>query len=756
MILDKIKDLLTTKLISRRSFLKSSAASGIALLGLTGCASEEEEIKTVEVITEEPVLKEEAPAQTVAPREKGTISRQTCPRNCYDTCSILSEVKDGRITHITGDPTNPITAGGLCAKMNHYLSWVYHADRVLYPMKRVGAKGEGKFEQITWDEALETIATKTKESVDKYGPETVLKYYFSGTLGFVHNYGMPHAFFNKVGASELATTVCSETGGATVPYTHGKNLGVDPEEIPNTKLYVSWGASEATTNVHGVKFIKQCKENGGKVVVINPIRTGVATFADMFIQIKPGTDGALALGVINYIIENNLQDQDYIDAYTIGYDELKTAVKEYTLEKVSEITGVPIEQIETFAKMYGEIKPSILRTGDGLQRNSNGSSMVRAITLLPPLVGTLGAGANSGYYYGTGGYWAPDAGPLTGKELLENPNRRTINMNELGKALTGGLETTKELPISTLMVFNSNPMAITQHGKLVREGLAREDLFTVVAEIFRTDTADYADILLPATTFFECEDVHQDYFGLYVRHNSPAIEPLGECKSNGDIFNAIAKKMGYTEPIFDMTNTEAVKACLQSETLVSQGITYDRLKENGWAKIAIDVPFGDKKFLTPSGKVEFYSEKLKEVGFHPVAEYVPTAESKDGSPELFEKYPLTLMTPHTKNLINSQMYNIAQIKDLMGEPVVYIHTDDASKRGIVDGDKVNVLNDRGSIVLIAKLTSTITKKGTVLSFSCPWPKLVEGGKSINEITSDRLSDMAGGSTYHTNLVQVTK
>ncbi|ONI38199.1 hypothetical protein AN639_10560 [Candidatus Epulonipiscium fishelsonii] len=400
-------------------------------------------------------MEEETTAQTVAPREKGKISHQACPRNCPDTCSILSEVKDGRITSITGDPTNPITSGGLCAKMNHYISWVYHADRVLYPMKRVGAKGEGKFEQITWDEALDTIATKTKESIDKYGSETVLKYYFSGTLGFVHNYGLPHAFFNKLGSSELATTVCSVTGGAAVPYTYGKDIGVEPEEFANTKLYVSWGLNEAATCVHAVKFIKQCKENGGKVVVINPIRTGVSTFADEFIQIKPRTDAALALGVINYLIEHNLQDQDYIDAYTIGFDELKTAVKEYTLQKTSEITGISIDQIERFAKMYGEIKPSIIKIGYGIQRNSNGGTIVRAITILPAVVGTVGVAANSGYVYSNGGYWAPNYGLIQGKELIENPNKRTINMNELGKALTGGLDTTKELPITTLMVFTT-------------------------------------------------------------------------------------------------------------------------------------------------------------------------------------------------------------------------------------------------------------------------------------------------------------
>ncbi|ONI38686.1 dehydrogenase [Candidatus Epulonipiscium fishelsonii] len=758
MIIDRIKTLLTAKLISRRSFLKTSVASSITLLGLTGCGSEEETVVAVkeEVSSAtEPVI-EETPLETVAPREKGEVSRQTCPRNCHDTCSILSEVKDGRIINITGDPTNPITAGGLCVKMNHYKSWVYHADRLLYPMKRVGAKGEGKFEQISWDEALETIATKIKENVDKFGPESVLKYYYSGNLGFVQNYGMMHAFFNKLGASELATNICTLAGDKAIPFTYGKDKGIDPEEYANTNLYVSWGANEAATNVHTVKFIKQCKENGGKVVVINPVRTGIANFADQFIQIKPGTDAVFVLAVINYIIENNLQDQAYIDAYTIGFEELKATASEYTMEKASQITGVSVEQIEEFAKLYGTTKPSILRIGYGMQRNSNGGTMVRAITLLPALIGAIGAGANSGYIYINISYWAPDyVGGLQAKELLQNPVR-SINMNELGKALTGGLETTKETPISTLVVFNSNPMAITQHGKLVREGLSREDLFTVVLDIFRTDTADYADIILPAATFFEYEDLNQDYLGYYLRHNAPAIEPLGESKSNIDIFNALAKKMGYTEPIFDKTEHDAVKICLETEIIATQGITYDTITKQGWVKLNIDVPFADKKFETPSGKIEFYSEKLKEAGFHPVAEYVPTAESEEGDKELFAKYPLTFITSSTKNLLNSQMHNVPQVRELMGEPYVFIHIDDATERGIVDGDSLDVTNDRGTIKLIAKVTSSITKKGTLISYKSTWPKLVEGGKSINEITSDRLADMGGGSAYHTNLVEVSK
>ncbi|ONI40278.1 hypothetical protein AN640_08825 [Candidatus Epulonipiscium fishelsonii] len=749
MIIDKIKELLVTKVISRRSFLKSSALSGIALLGLTGCASEQDEV--VDTSTVEPI---EEPAP-VAPREQNPISRHACPRNCYDTCSILCEVKDGKITRVSGDPGNPITAGGLCVKMNHYLSWVYHADRILYPLKRVGAKGEGKFEQITWEEALDTIATKTKANIDAYGPETVLKYNISGTVGFVHNYGLSQALFNKMGTSILVGSACAGSGSAAIPYTYGKNAGVDPEEFVNTKLYVSWGANEAAVNVHTVKFIKQCKENGGKIVIVNPVRPGLLHYADMFIQIKPGTDAAFALGVANYIIENNLQNQAYIDAYTVGFEELKTTASEYTLEKTSEITGVPIEQIIEFSKMYGEIKPSVIRIGFGMQRHSNGGSMVRAITLLPPLVGAIGKDASSGYVYINSGYWISYAG-IQGNDLRENPNARKINMNELGKALTGELETTKDYPISTLLLFNSNPMAIIANGNRVRRGLLREDLFTVVADIFRTDTADYADIILPASTFFEYEELCQDYMGWYLRHNSPAIEPLGESKSNCQMFSELAKRMGYTDPIFDMTTEEAIKVCLQAENVVKQGITYDNLKEKGWVKLDLGVPYGDMKFPTPSGKIEFYSEKLKEAGHHPVAAYVPRVESEDGSPDLFKKYPLTLISAHTKNFINSHMHNVPQINELIEESAVFIHTDDANERGITDGDSITVTNDRGTILMVAKVTPTKTQKGTLLSYSCHWPKLVEGGKSVNELTPDRVSDMGGGPTFHTNLVEIAK
>ncbi len=742
-IQEKVNKFFSEKLVSRRTFLKGSAAtaSAITMMGLVGCSSEEESTTGEETATQTASLE---------------VSHQACPRNCHDTCSIISEVVDGKIVRILGNQDNPITAGGLCVKMNHYMNWVYSPDRILYPMKRVGAKGEGKFEQISWDEALETITTKTKEAIDSYGSETVLPYSYSGNLGMIHNYGAPEAYFNKIAASRLDRNVCTLAGDKAIPYTYGKDLGVDPEQYSNTKLYVSWGVNEAATNVHALKFIKECKENGGKILVVNPVRTPIANFADLFIQIKPGTDAAFALGVANYIIENDLQDTVYIEENTIGYEELVAQASKYPLSVVAEITGVTEQEIIDFATIYATTKPSILRIGYGMQRNSNGGSMVRAITLLPALVGTIGMGDNSGYVYINGAYWTPNYSGLTASEFVEGMDLRHINMNELGKALTGGLSTTKELPITVLMVYNSNPVAITQNVGLARKGLEREDLFTVVMDIFRTDTADYADIILPACTFFEYEDLNQDYLGWYVRYNQPAITPLGESKSNMEMFNMIAKAMGYTDKEFDRTTQDAMEIMLNQKDLIAQGITYEKLKADGFAKLDIATPYADKKFQTPSGKIEFYSETLKEAGLHPVAEYVPTAESKDGDANLFAKYPLTLVTPATKNLVNSQMHSIPQIQELMGDPIVFVNTEDASSRGISDGDKLKVYNDRGETILIAKVSSDTTRAGTLLAFNCPWPKLIEGGTSVNELTSDRLADLGGGSTYHTNLVEIVK
>lgn len=727
----------------RRQFVKlmGAASSSVALVGLTGCS---------------PQPTGEQGAASAPTAAESTLKHETCPRNCHDTCSLISEVVDGKIVSITGDMDNPITAGAPCVKMNHYINWVNSPDRILYPMKRAGKKGEGTFERITWDEAYAAIADKVNEAIEQYGPQAILPHSYSGNLGFVNNYSAPHRFFYRIGASKLARDICSSAGAAAVPFTYGADFGIDPENYAKTSLYVSWGINEAATNVHAIKFIKEMKEADGKLIVVNPVLTPLANFADLYVRPKPGTDAALALGVANLLIERELYDAEYVAQYTLGFEELKTKAAEYPVDRVSEITGVSVADIETLAEMYGTTQDSsVIRIGYGIQRNTNGGSMVRAITLLPALMGMVGKDDHSGYVYMNAGYWAADLGGNDGS-ALDKKDTRTISINQLGMALTGKLDSTKELPVTVLIAFNSNPVAVSSNTELIREGLMREDLFTVVSDIFATDTVDYADIVLPAATFFEYEDLNQDYLGWYLRYNEPAIEPMGECKSNIDMLNGLAKACGLDDEMFDDTAADVIKSLIGKGEGFYEGITYERLQKEHWIKIEAGAPFADKQFPTPSGKIEFYSEAIAEAGLDPVAEYVPTLESSDGSPDLFAKYPLTFLTPSTKNLLNSQMHGVPQITDLMGEPVVFITPQDAEARSIADGDEVVVKNDRGEVRLTARLSEHCTAPGVVKAIKSPWPKKEADGKNINALTSDVLTDIGKNSTYHTNLVEVTK
>lgn len=727
----------------RRQFIKlmGIASATVAFVGLEGCA---------------PQPTGGGAATDTAAVSESVFKHNTCPRNCHDTCSLVSEVVDGKIVSIAGDIDHPITAGAPCVKMNHYINWVNSPDRILYPMKRTGKKGEGKFERITWDEAYAAIAEKVNEAIDKHGPQAILPHSYSGNLGFVNNYSAPHRFFYAIGASKLARDICSSAGKAAESYTYGADTGVDPEKYAKTSLYVSWGINEAATNVHAIKFIKEMKEAGGKLVVVNPVLTPLANFADLYVRPKPGTDAALALGVANLLIEGGAYDADYVSQYTIGFEELKSKAAEYPVDRVSEITGVPVETITEFAELYGgETESSVVRVGYGIQRNTNGGSMVRAILMLPALMGMVGKDDHSGFVYMNGGYWAADLAGNDGSSL-DREGTRTISINQLGMALTGRLDTTKELPVTVLIAFNSNPVAVSSNTDLIREGLMRDDLFTVVSDIFATDTVDYADIVLPAATFFEYEDINHDYLGWYLRYNEPAIEPMGESRSNIDTFNGLAKACGLEDAMFNDTAADVIKSLIGKGEGYYEGITYDRLQKEHWIKIEAGIPFGDKKFPTPSGKVELYSEAIAEAGLDPVAEYVPTLESSDGSPELYAKYPLTFLTPSTKNLLNSQMHGVPQIEDLMGDPVVFITPQDAEARGIADGDRVVVKNDRGQVELIARLSEHCTAPGVVKAIKSPWPKKEKDGKNINALTSDVLTDIGNNSTYHTNLVEVAK
>ncbi|MEG0295338.1 MAG: molybdopterin-dependent oxidoreductase [Clostridium sp.] len=733
--------------LSRRSFLKVSAATAgvAALTSLTGCSNDEE--------NEIEIPKNSKPENFTT---GGDWFKNTCPRNCHDTCSIKTQVIDGKVIRIKGDDTNPYTGGNVCVKMNHYVNYLYNQDRLMYPMKRVGKKGEGKFERISWEEAYKAIVDNTKKILKKDGPNAIQQYNYSGNLGYVQNYSMTSRYFNKLGAAAVNGNICLATGGTMLPYTCGANQGLDPEQYANTKMYVSWGVNEAATSVHSVKFIKECQQNGGKIVVINPTHTPMADFADLYIKPFPGTDTVLALAIANILITENLFDSAYVEKYTHGFEELKVEAAKYPVDKASEITGVPVEQLLEFARIYAATKPSIIRIGYGIQRHVNGGSMLRAITFLPALVGMIGAGENAGYNFFNDCYWQVDWNLIGSAHLNTNENRNVLNYTELGKGLNGQLESTKETPIKQLFVFNGNPMAAVPNVELIRKGLERKDLFTIVADLFHTDTVDYADIVLPATSFFEHEDMNQDYLAWYIRYNGPAIAPLGECKSNFDIFKDLAREMGFTDKEFDVTTADIIEETLANASDIYGGINYEQLKEKHWHKLTPPVPFGDMKFPTESGKIEFYSEKLnKDHGLHPVVEHVAPDESRYGKKEILAKYPLQFLTVHTKNLINGQLSQLPHIQAIMQKPLVYINPEDASARGINEGDDVIIKNDRGQCKLKVKISSEKVLPGVILSYGCPWGKLLEG-TNINSTTPDQLSEIGSGSSFHSNLVEVVK
>jgi anaerobic selenocysteine-containing dehydrogenase len=719
--------------VSRREFLKASALTSAAILLGDATAS----IGSAE---------EAAPPSADTGIQR---FRNVCPRNCHDTCGLITEVQNGRVIRAYGDPNHPITQGAVCLKGATYAKQIYHPDRQLYPMKRVGAKGEGKWQRIGWQEAIEIITNQFKSIVQNYGGEAILPYWYSGTLGAVTNYSMNYRFWYKLGACNLEQTVCASAGGTGIGYTLGTTDAGDPQDFANTKLMVSWGINEQATNPHAFLVYEKAFRNGAKYVVVNPYKTEAAQMADIHIQPRPGTDGALALGMMNVIISENLYDADYVSKNTVGFDELKKRVADYSVDTVSAITDVPAQQIVDFARLYATTKPAAIKVGFGMQRNSNGGSMVRAITCLPGLTGQIGK-PGAGVTYINGG-WPWNWGKLY---AFDAPKTRTINMNRLGEELLSA-----KPPIKALYVYNSHPGAQCPNLNKVYQGLKREDLFTVVHDLFLTDTADYADVFLPATHFFEQWDLNQAYWGWVAEINEKAVEPAGEARSNDQVFRDLAAGMGFTDPVFQEDSVSLIKTALDITDPLYKGLTFDNLLSNGAMHLATpEIPyilFKDGKFPTPSGKVEFYSDKAKKDGFDPLPIYVAPVESRDGSPDLHAKYPLVLLTSATKNLLSSQWSNDPTIQELDPVRHVVINPDDAASRGISGGDQVTVKNDRGSVQLAAVISDSV-KPGVAFSEKCWWPKLCPDGKNINFLTSDRLADMGNCSTYHTNLVQIEK
>ena len=692
--------------------------------------------------------------QTGAATGSTTVVRGACPHDCPDTCAMLVTVQDGRAIRVAGDPEHPFTRGFLCTKVNRYVERTYHRDRLLYPMRRVGPKGGGAFERISWDEALGEIADRLNAiRASSDGPQAILPYSYAGTMGILQGSSIDRRFFHTIGASMLDRTICSMAGTVGMRMTVGANIGADPEGLPESDLVLLWGTNTLTSNPHLWPLVLEARERGAKVIAIDPIRTRTAAQCDEWIAIRPGTDAALALGMMHILLERGLQDDDYIAAHTLGFDELRERVKEYSPERVSEITGIPAETVVSVGERYGRARSAFIRVNYGLQRHGGGGMAVRTIACLPALTGHWRR-AGGGVQLSSSANFAFNT-PVTQRPDL-SPKVRTINMIRLGEALTTPHGDVGGPPVRALVVYNSNPAAVAPDRNAVLEGLRREDLFTVVMEHFQTDTADYADILLPATTQLEHWDVHLSYGHHYVSLNRPSIEPCGESLPNSEIFRRLAARMGLEEPSLRDDDLTIIRQALDSPSPNLKGVTLEALMERGWMRLNVPkpyLPFAGGAFLTPSGKCEFYSARMEQMGLDPLPAFTAPYEFPENVPDLAARYPLTLISSPAHQFLNSTFVNIAPLRRAAREPECLLHPEDAERRGIDVGARVVIHNDRGAFTAVARIEPTI-RPGVVWAPSIWWGKFAADGANANQTTSQRETDMGRGPVFYDNLVEV--
>ncbi len=677
------------------------------------------------------------------------IRHSVCALDCPDACSVLVHVEDGRATKLRGNPEHPVTRGFLCGKVARYLDREYSPARLLYPQKRIGAKGEGRFTRISWDEALDTIAGRLQEITSEHGPESILPYSYAGTMGLLNGAGMDRRFFHRLGASRLDRTICSATGSAALTATLGLRYGTEPEQFKHSKLIIAWGANIHGTNVHLWPFIVEARRNGAKLWVIDPVKTRTAALADRHLSIYPGSDLALALGMIHVIVREQLHDTDYISSFTNGFDALAELAHEYPPERVASLTGIDTTDIVELARVYATTRPAVIRLNYGIQRSERGGAAVRAVTALPSLTGSWKE-VGGGLQLSTSQAFHLNRDALEMPELQQlSPLGRTariVNMAELGKALTQ----LDQPRVHAMVVYNSNPAAIAPHQNKVLSGLRRDNLFTVVLEQCQTDTADYADILLPSTTFLEHSDLYFAYGHHHLQLARPAVAPPGEARSNVDVFRALAERMGFDDACFRDSEDNMIRALLGSGHPYLQGITLERLEQEH--SIRLNVARGDAAFLpfakggfgTPSGKCEFGAETLR---------YSPPAESRLGDEKLRSRYPLELISSKNDDSMNSTFGNRDGVDEQTS--LLYLHSMDAASRGIYSGDQVRVFNDRGSLTLRAEINGAV-RPGVARAPSVRWNKRAKDRKNVNALTSDRLTDMGGGPVFYSCLVEVER
>jgi anaerobic selenocysteine-containing dehydrogenase len=681
----------------------------------------------------------------------GTIVRGACPLDCPDTCSWLVEVEDGRAVGLRGDRSHPFTHGALCPKVNRYLDAVNGPGRVTQPLRRIGAKGEGAFEEISWDEALAASAAGLRSAIERHGPESVLPYYFAGTEGMVQGWIMGPRLFAAMGASRLQTTICTAAANAALDATYGGSVGTDAEDFEHAQLVILWGANLLSTNLHQWRFVLEAQRRGAHVVAIDPLRTDTAERCDEHVAPRPGTDAALALGLMRVVLDEGAEDRDWLERHTEGWPELEARLREWPVERAAEICGLPVEVVTGLGRRFAHTRPTAIRLGLGLQRHGGAGAAMRAILALPALTGDF-RHAGGGVLCMSGGHFGGiNTSRVKVPADLPAPAARTINMSRLGEALT----VTDDPPVAALVVFDANPAASNPDHTRVHAGLARADLFTVVLEQRMTDTALYADIVLPATMQPEHLDLHTSYGHQYVTLNVPAVEPPGQCRPNSEIFRGLARALGLDHPRLHESDEDVVRDVLDCEAARTAGITFERLRDEGALRIAVRgrARFAEGGFPTPGGRIRLLAPELGESGADPLIGYTPPHELADS--ELAKRYPLALLSPASRHVMNSTFASLPWHRSRLGPPRVHLHPHDAGERGIESGARVRVHNDRGAFTAEAVIDDA-AQPGVAFTYKQQWPQLLGPGEHVNVTIPERDADLGGSPTFHDNRVEISR
>jgi anaerobic selenocysteine-containing dehydrogenase len=672
------------------------------------------------------------------------IKHSVCALDCPDACSLLINVEDGRGSKLRGNPAHPVTRGFLCGKVARYLDREYSPQRLLYPLRRRGPRGSDRFERISWDQALDEIAVRLAAIAREFGPESILPYSYAGTMGYLNGSGMDRRFFHRLGASRLDRTICSAAGGAGMLASVGYRYGTEPEQFRHARLIIAWGANVLGTNVHLWPFIVEARRNGAKFYVIDPRQNRTGRAADRWFPINPGSDAALALGMMHVILRESLHDADYVERFTEGVDELAEQTAEYTPDHVHQLTGIAAADVVMLAREYATTRPAAIRLNYGVQRSERGGLAVRAIACLPALTGSWRE-VGGGLQLTTSGAF------LLNRDALERPDlqpreTRLVNMSRLGHALNE----LADPPVKALFVYNSNPVAVAPNQAAVVKGLKRPDLYTVVMEQMLTDTARYADIVLPTTTFLEHTDLYMAYGHYYLQVARPALPAPGETLPNVEIFRRLAARLGFSDPCFGDSEDEMIRQALDSESPFLRGITLEELDRRHFIRLRVSgegepfLPFAKGGFGTPNGKFHFHGSSL---------EYRPPDESRLGDEALRARFPLELISPKNDDNMNSTFGEREDVD--RSTSVVTIHPIDAEKRHIRPADQVRLYNERGSIVFQVRIEETV-RPGVVSVPSTRWPSKASDAKGVNILASERMTDIGGGPVFYSCLVEVEK